>query len=169
MNGRVCTDPECFIDTEYKLRATTATELIRELEHLIRRCLQHGACYFIVEAPDVHRYVQGLIDRLGRFVVESVSNTSLGSECAGEHGLSDADQLRLIRLGWSAPDASSPNWYREVNPSLIAPSPLVAELLVRTLVEVHHAEPSKLGMKLGHARGSGRVPSRKFRDDESPS
>lgn len=106
---------------------------------------------FIIEAPVSHRYVQGLVDRFGRFFVESVSNASLGTECARQHGLSDADHLRLIRLGWSPPDQSSPNWYRRVNMRQISPSPLVAEVLIRTLIEVHRADPSVLTVSVGHA------------------
>ena len=166
MTTAACTDPECFINQQAgEISAATATGLIIELERLIRRCLEHGVCYFVIDARKTHRYVQGLTNRFGAFLVESVSNESLGAECRRAHGLTDADHGRLARLGWLPPGKASPNWHRTIDPTWSAPSPLVAELLVRTLVEVHRAAPSGLTVTLGHAQTE--TPRRPVEDSDA--
>jgi hypothetical protein len=126
-------------------------ELFDELRGVVDCCLLHGACYFIIDANRAHRYVQGLIDRHGHFTIEAVSNDSLGEPCAKEHPITDADHATLVRLGWLPPNEDTPNWHRQIDWEFHYPGPLVAELLVRTLVEVHRATPDELELTVAHA------------------
>jgi hypothetical protein len=153
-----CPTSECFVDAGHELDVTTPTELLDALCRLVDGAHAHGRCYFVVEAPDAHRYVQGLVTDDRVLEIESVSNESLGKECAEEHGLTDADHARLVRLGWLPPDERSPNWHREIVEPWPWPASMAAELLTRTLHEVHRAEPAKLEVIVGHAAGSARRP-----------
>jgi hypothetical protein len=128
------------------------TGLIFELADLIRECITHGCCYFVIEAPARHRYVQGLIRPGEDLSLESVSNASLGN-CYRLHCLDREQQRRLAQLGWHPPDACSRNWYHHLN-TLRDPTPLAAELLVRTLAEIHGIRTrSVLNVVIGLAIG----------------
>jgi hypothetical protein len=151
MKPKHCMDPDCFVRSEPQLEATTTMELFDELRGLVDCCLLHGACYFIIDANRSHRYVQGLLDRKGVFTIEAVSNESLGEVCAAEHPIIDTDHATLIRLGWLPPTEDNPNWHRSIDWEWHYPSPLIAELLVRTLVEVHRATPDELELTVEHA------------------
>jgi len=150
LTGMGCTDFDCDIEFPPTLTATSPLALFEELRGVVERCLAHGDCFFIVESEVVHRYVQGLVDDDG-LVLESVSNTSLGNECATEHGLSAEDQRHLARLGWAPPDERNPNWFRHLDADAHHPAALAAEILVRTLLEVHRAEPPDLDLIVCHA------------------
>ena len=132
--------------------APTLTTLIHEVACLIDECVEHGNCFFIIEAPDQHRYVQGLIRDDGTLWLESVSDESL-NHCCEVHCLT-AEQIRtLVHLAWRAPTEDAPNWYRELDTTR-APARLAAELLARTLSSVHGVPPgARLGVLTGEALG----------------
>ena len=132
--------------------APTLTDLIHELAAVIDECIEHGNCFFIVEAPDQHRYVQGLIRNGGTLWLESVSDESL-NHCCEEHCLT-VEQIRtLVHLGWRTPAEDAPNWHRELDASR-APARLAAELLARTLSGAHGVPPAaRLGVSTGEALG----------------
>ncbi len=137
------------------LTAPTLTALITEVAYLIEECLQHGGCYFVIEAPEQRRYVQGLIRAGSPFWLESVSDASLAN-CCEEHCLTARQEHTLTRLAWCPPDKQSPNWYRALD-TIRDPTSLAAELLVRTFAEVHQARvDSRLEVTIGEAIGPTR-------------
>ena len=132
--------------------APTLTALIHEVACLIDECVEHGNCFFIIEAPDQHRYVQGLIRDDGTLWLESVSDESL-NHCCEVHCLT-AEQIRtLVHLAWRAPAEDAPNWYRELDTTR-APARLAAELLARTLSSAHGVPSgARLSVLTGEALG----------------
>jgi hypothetical protein len=152
-----CAEPDCFVIQGHAFHSSTPTELLAETCSLVDSLLAHDDCYLIVEAPSSHRYIQALATK-GRLSVESVSNQSLGRSCADEHGLDPADHTHLVRLGWLPPDGHSPNWQRHVSEPWPWPASMVAELVVRTLVEVHRTSLDELAITLGHASRPERRP-----------
>jgi hypothetical protein len=133
--------------------APTLTGLIEEVAGLVEGCLRHGHCYFVIEAPAQHRYVQGLIRAGSDFWLESVRDASLAN-CCGEHCLTADQERSLTRLACLPPDEHSPNWYRMLDTTR-DPTSLAAELLVRTLAEVHQTRAhSHLHISIGKAIGS---------------
>jgi hypothetical protein len=145
--------PERDLPGSRCLIAPTPTALVREVAGLVEACLQHGDCYFIIEAPEQHRYVQGLVQAGSGFWLESVSDFSLAN-CCEEHRLTANQERTLKWLAWRPPDNHSPNWYRVLDTTR-DPSSLAAELLVRTLAEVHRTKPrSRLHVSIGRAIGS---------------
>lgn len=137
---------------ERSIVAPTLTGLIQEVATLVDECVEHGNCFFIIEAPDQHRYVQGLIRDDGSLWLESVSDASL-NHCCEEHCLT-AEQIRaLVHLAWCAPTEDAPNWNRELDTTR-APARLAAELLARTLSSAHGVLPgARLGVLTGEAVG----------------
>jgi type III secretion system-like peptide-binding chaperone len=117
------------------LIAPTMVGLMSAIAALVEECLSHGCCYFVIDLPEPRRYVQGLTRPDCRLWLESVSNASQGNSCQANR-LDADDERELARLGWHAPDRRSPNWYRELDVRR-GPAALAAELLVRTLAEVH--------------------------------
>ena len=148
---------ECFACRTHELPATSPTDLLVRICSLVDGALVHGDCYVIIDALRSHRYVQ-VLAKHGRLAVESVSNGSLGTTCSAEHGLTADDEARLAWLGWRAPDDQSPNWYREFTEPWPWPASMVAELLVRTLVEVHDVALDELAVTVHHAGNGGRHP-----------
>jgi hypothetical protein len=146
-----CNDPACFVRSNPTFTATDTMALFAELRELIDGCLLHGGCFFIIDANHAHRYVQGLLDHDGRFTIEASSNASLGAPCLAGHPLTDNDHARLRRLGWFPPGPGRPNWYRTIDWEWHYPSPLVAEILARTLLDVHHATFAELTLTVAHA------------------
>jgi hypothetical protein len=136
----------------------TLTGLISELAGLIGECMTHACCFFVIEVPARHRYVQGLIRPGEDLSLESVSNASLGN-CCRLHRLDGEQERALAKLGWHPPDAGSPNWYRRLNTQRDLTA-LAAEFLVRTLAEIHWVRVrSRLNIVLGRAiGGTSRVP-----------
>ncbi len=134
------------------LTAPTLTGLIGEVASLVEDCVENGNCFFVIEAPAQHRYVQGLIRAGSGLRLESVSNAFLANCC--EHHCLGAEQERaLLGLAWRSPDERSPNWYRELDITR-DPAALAAELLVRTLAEVHQTHAgSRLHVAAGKALG----------------
>ncbi|HEY6427104.1 MAG TPA: hypothetical protein VIX84_07705 [Acidimicrobiales bacterium] len=111
-------------------------------------CVGHGQCFFIVESEVQHRYVQGLVFPGEPLELESVSNESLGN-CCEEHCVSHDDVIRLRHLGWAPPDAQVPNWSRTLR--LFGSDTLAAELLARTMTDVHRAIPGRLNITVDEA------------------
>jgi hypothetical protein len=136
----------------------TLTGLISELAGFVGACTKHACCYFVIEVPARHRYVQGLIRAGEDLSLESVSNASLGT-CCPVHCLDTEQERALAKLGWQTPDAASPNWYRSLNTQR-DPTALAAEILVRTLAEIHGVrERSRLNIVIGRAiGGTSRAP-----------
>lgn len=152
-----CRETECFIDRDHTISSTTPNELLAEICKLVDGLLAHDDCYLIIEALGTHRYLQALA-KGGALYLESVSNESLGPTCASEHGLTAADHARLVRLGWLPPDDDSPNRHRDFREPWPWPASMVAELFVRTLVEVHDVSLDELELTMRHATRPGRQP-----------
>lgn len=137
---------------ERSIVAPTLTALIHEVATLVDECVEHGNCFFVIEAPDQHRYVQGLILDDGTLWLESVSDASL-NHCCEEHCLTNEQIRTLAHLAWHAPTDDAPNWYRELDTTR-APARLAAELLARTLHDAHGVPPgARLGVLTGEALG----------------
>ena len=147
-SGRVDPEPPA----PRTLVAPTFTGLIREVAGLVEECVEHGNCYFVIEAPERHRYVQGLIRHRDTLWLESVSDGSLAN-CCEEHCLTAEQRRTLVYLAWRPPEDDAPNWYRELDLTR-GPARLAAELLVRTLITAHAVQPgTRLGVLTGESLG----------------
>ena len=152
-----CNAPDCFVRRDHEISSSSPTELLTEICTAVDGLLARDDCYLIIDAPHHHRYVQVLVKN-GCLYAESASNDSLGTTCAAEHGLSHADHAHLIRLGWLPPNDDSPNWHRAITEPWPWPASMVAELLVRTLVEVHDIRLDELQITVRHASRPNRRP-----------
>jgi hypothetical protein len=141
---RRCTGP-CPFEQHYEVSSEDFTELFDEVRALVQRCLDHQDVFFVIEAQG--RYVQALAKQDRPLWVESVSNRSLAGS-SEEGRLSSAEELRMTELGWLPPDERSPNWYRVFDDEWPQPAPLVSELLVRTLADVHRGPVHALEVEL---------------------
>jgi hypothetical protein len=149
------TPPELEPPARRTIVAPTLTGLIHEIAGLIDECVEHGNCFFVIEAPEQHRYVQGLVRDHGALWLESWSDASL-NHCCEEHSLTAQQTRMLVHLAWRAPDDDAPNWYRELDTTR-APARLGAELLARTLTDVHEIAPgARLDVVTGEALGPPR-------------
>jgi hypothetical protein len=141
-----------LVGGEAGLAGRSARRLLLAVRAVIDTCLEFRPMFFIIEEGTTGRYVQGLVDPDGLLVIETVSNESLGPKWAALGGLDDHDHAELVRLGWHPPDFRSCNWYRTLpeNPSA---APLAAEILARTLLDVHHSAQADLRVDFGVAIG----------------
>jgi len=78
-----------------------------------------------------------LSDESGALQIEAMSNYHL--DPAQDH-LTVADERALARLGWRSPGPHSPNWHRVFPDPWPWPSPVAAELVGRTLLDVFRAQ-----------------------------
>ena len=142
-----CTGP-CPFEQPYEVSSEDFTELFDEVRALVQRCLDHQDVFFVIEAQG--RYVQALVKQDRPLWVELVSNRSLAGteESRDEDRLSSAEELRMTELGWLPPDKRSPNWYRVFDDEWPQRAPLVSELLVRTLADVHRGPVQDLEVEL---------------------
>ena len=134
------------------LWSVTFDELAMELAGLVANLLADHRTFLVIEhAGRATRYVQLLTYDRG-LLVESVSDDYLEP---GDQ-LTAADQGRLAELGFAPPAAEglagSPNWSIEFDTPVDVHR--VAQLLVRTLVDVHGLEtPADLELKADVTRG----------------
>ena len=88
--------------------------------------------------------------RDGALLVE-VSSTEVTDDGNGSAALTPAEARALMRLRFAPPDDWSPNWYRVFAEPWPWPAPVVAELLVHSLVWVLGAHPNDLRVRTDHA------------------
>lgn len=142
---------ECFVRQDHEVSATSAERLVADLADLVGGLLHHDDCFAIVEVSGALRYVQVLAHD-GGLAIETVSNESLRPRVPPATELTGADRARLAGLRWSPPDEKSPNWYRHWRPGSPAPVPsLVAEILGRTLIDVHQALERSVTLTVAHS------------------
>ena len=119
------------------LRAWTWAAAMREIESILSWVLTVPDAY-VTFALDSrwNRFVQARGTDDGRLFVETTDEVFTDPE---PYDL--ADLVHIVRLGWR-PQAGcdqTPNWWREADPRWLYAQPMMAELMVRTLVEVHRA------------------------------
>lgn len=130
------------------LRSLTWAGAMREIESILSWVITHDGTYvtFIVESR-ANRFVQARSTDDGKVFIETT-----GDEFTDDEPYEVADRIHLVRLGWQpeAPCDDTPNWWREADPRWFYAQPMMAELLVRTLVDVHHATgPADIGIVHG--------------------
>ena len=128
---------------------TLATGGIEDLFHSFREIVDalhvRRDVFSIVDVGDTGRYVQMLSDCDGTLVMEVSPN-----DAAKTAVLTAQDEVALLRLGFQPPCNESPNWHRFLAEPWPWPAPVIAELLVRTLVNVFDARPRDLRLTIAH-------------------
>jgi len=125
-------------------QATTLAELEAALEDLLSRLVFGPGRWALIAEDGDGRYVQALAFEDGSLIAEVVSNNYL----QGERRWSEADEDKLLALGWDCPVGKRLNW-RVSCPTI---SPDVAEasalLLVtlRRVLRLGEADPLRLSM-----------------------
>lgn len=119
------------------LRAWTWAAAMREIESILS---------WVLTVPDAfvtfgvnsrwNRFVQARGTDDGRLFVETTDG-----EFTEPEPYEFTDIAHIVRLGWRPQEGcdQTPNWWREADPRWLYGQPVMAELLVRTLVEVHRA------------------------------
>ncbi len=148
-----CTDRD-HPDVDRPCPACTSVELAADslaaLFHSLRALQVRRDCFAIIEVGERWAYAQVLADRDGALVVE-VSSTEATDDGTHSAALTPAEELELGRLRFAPPDDWSPNWYRVFPDPWPWPAPVVAELLVHSLLWVLGTRPDDLHVKTGHA------------------
>lgn len=119
------------------LRSFTWAAAMREIESILSWVITNDGVYviFVVQSR-ANRYVQARgNDEHGLFI------ESTGDVFTEDESYDVADLIHLLRLGWRPELLSdeTPNWWRESDPRWFYAQPMMAELLVRTIVEIHGA------------------------------
>jgi len=140
----------CPACTGVTLRTDSLESLFHSLRELVDALQVRRNVFAVIEVADRLRYAQVLADRDGALLVE-VSSTDATDDGTHSAALTPAEELELVRLRYRPPDDWSPNWHRVFAEPWPWPAPLVAELLVHSLVWVLGARPAELHVKAGHA------------------
>ena len=131
-----------------KLAAFTWAHAMREIESILSWIITNEGSYVIFEIGSrTNRYVQARGTEDGRVFIETT-----GDEFTGKEPYEVNDLVHMVRLGWrpSSIGEETPNWWREADPRWPYAQPMMAEVLVRTMIEVHGASsPSDIVIKSG--------------------
>jgi hypothetical protein len=140
-------------DDRKTAQATTLAGLEAGLEGLLSRLAFGPGRWVLIIEDDRGRYLQVLAYEDGSVLAEVVSNTYL----SGDERWSEAEEERLVNLGWGVPEPPRrPNWW-EAFPTV---SPDIAEastLLLTTLQAVfglNEADSVRLAMFCSPRRGA---------------
>ncbi len=133
------------------LDATSLETLFGSLRALVDALAARRDVFTIIESEHPSRYVQVLADSDGALLVE-VSSNEATDDGSGSAALTLDDEARLGRLRFEPPDDLSPNWHRIFVAPWPWPAPVVAELLIRALVDVLDASLTELRTIVGHTR-----------------
>ncbi len=119
------------------LRALTWAGAMREIESILSWVITHEGTYVTFDVRSrISRYVQVRGTDDGRVFIETT-----GDQFTDEEPYDAGDLIHLVRLGW-LPEAlrdDTPNWWREADPRWFYAQPMMAEVLVRTLIDTHRA------------------------------
>lgn len=132
------------------LRTDSLETLFHSLRELVDGLHVRRDVYAVIEVGDRPRYAQVLADHDGALLVE-VSSTEATDDGTQSAALTPAEELELVRLRYLPPDDWSPNWHRVFAEPWPWPAPVVAELLVHSLLWVLGARPDELCVLTGHA------------------
>lgn len=133
------------------LDATSLETLFESLRALVDALTARREVFAIIESEHPSRYVQVLADCDGALLVEvsSIEATDGSSEPAAP---TLGDEAQLGRLRFEPPDDFSPNWHRIFVAPWPWPAPVVAELMIRALVDVLDASLADLRTIVGHTK-----------------
>jgi hypothetical protein len=133
--------------SDEKIVVESSEAFFDTLLNAIDRCVTGAKHILILQLSEVaakngqparpDRYLQVLSDESGALQIEAMSNYHL--DPAQDH-LTVADERALARLGWRSPGPHSPNWHRVFPDPWPWPSPVAAELVGRTLLDVFRAQ-----------------------------
>lgn len=131
-----------------RLGAVDWAAAMREIESILMWITMNPGAYVTLDVRNrVNRYVQAGSSDDGRIFVETTDDAFTKAEPYRAE-----DRAHLVRLGWlheSLRD-DTPNWWRESDPQWFYPHPMMAELLVRALVDVHRAQsPADIAVSHG--------------------
>lgn len=131
-----------------KLRSVTWASAMHEIESILSWVITHGGVYVTFEVRSrQNRYVQARSTDDGRVFIETT-----GDAFTTEEPYDIAELGSLLQLGWRPETLrdDTPNWWREADPRWFYAQPMMAELMVRTLVEIHGANgPADIGIVHG--------------------
>jgi hypothetical protein len=125
-------------------RATTLAELEAALEGLLSRLVFGPGRWALIAEDGDGRYVQALAFEDGSLIAEVVSNNYL----QGERRWGEADEDKLLALGWDRPVGKRLNWrvsYPTISPDVAEASVLLLVTL-RTVFRLGEAGPLRLSM-----------------------
>jgi len=129
---------------------TTLAELEAILEGLLRRLVFGPGRWALIAEDRDGRYVQVLAFEDGSLVAEAVSNKYLQTE----QRWIEADEDRLLALGWGRPVDKRPNWrvtYPTISPDVAEVSALLLATL-RTVFRLGQEGPLRLTMHSSRQR-----------------
>ena len=140
------------------VQVSSSATMVRDIARLFRTMDSFGR-FVTLEVENARRglrYVQAILSTDGWIYLESVSDEYL--EGVGEL-LSPAEVGALVRLGLDRPDPEEcPNWSFCLGPEVPGRIPMLAELAMKTFVDVHDWRPGEqMGAVLGECSGDGEV------------
>lgn len=119
------------------LRSFTWASAMREIELILSWVITHEGTYVTFEVRSrTNRFVQARGTDDGRVFIETT-----GDVFTEDEPYNIGDLVHLMRLGWRPETLcdDTPNWWREADPRWFYAQPMMAELLIRTLVDIHSA------------------------------
>jgi hypothetical protein len=131
-----------------KLQAFTWPNAMREIESILSWIITNKDRYVTFDITSrKNRYVQARATDDGRIFIETT-----GDKFTINDPYTVNDLIHLVRLGWCPTGTGevTPNWWREADPRWFYAQPMMAELLVRTIIDIHKASnPSDIKIKVG--------------------
>ena len=125
-------------------QGTTLAELGAMLEGLLNRLVFGPGRWALIAEDSDGRYVQALAFEDGSLIAEVISNNYL----QGERRWSEADEEKLLDLGWDRPVGKRLNW-RVSHPTIspdVAESSALLLVTLRTVFRLGEAGPLRLSM-----------------------